>query len=350
MEEIFPPTSRFRILVVADVDLPSVNAFAEKFVPLDHQFDMVILNGPLTHRSPASCEEDLSVIKADIAAIIAQWETVVCRVAFLASDADPTDVLTEQLHLTPNSVNLHARCLPLSKGMFTCGFAETKGNLIESATLLSDSGTSTGNSHDVNGEDENVFENVGFATNSSVEIIGEILDAVRNGKHASDYVGVGDAEPSSSTFASPSSSLSSHTIVNSTSTHEGDSKEGVERVVDTELKVSAAAPAPAELELGIFCLNYKFAFTLNHFLFHIPEELESTGVRVAIIASQPPSPSGAGIGSESTQQRPKLPAKIGNIHIVNCGSLREGAYAVLTVAIDTQSQKWGVESVDYRTI
>jgi hypothetical protein len=344
MDAVFPPPSKYRIVVVSDVDLNAVNAFAEKFVPTSHDFDMVILSGPLTHRSCESVE-DVSVLKADVAAIVAQWETVVCRVAFLGSDSDPTELLTEQMHLTPNSVNIHARYLPLARGMYLAGYAETRGNLIES--------TSAGGGERLEDEDDSLSsitrahgetEGVSHLTNSSIDIIGEILDGVRRADTAEAYQAHGDAVPPVAASAA--------------GYHEAAA--GAETETEAERKEAAGAEEVEEKEerdsgpgLGLFCLNYKYAFTLNSFLFHIPEQLQAAGVRVAIISSPHLLPSqSAAVGSpgQLSQQRPsRVPVKIGNMHIVQCGSLRDGAFAVLTVALDEDSQ-WVVESVEYQTL
>jgi hypothetical protein len=310
MHRIFPPSSTLRIAIVADVDIPIVNKFAEQFIPYDPQFDMIVLCGPLTHRECKSAE-DLAVIKANISAIIAQLESVVCRVAYLASDLDPTDVLTEQLNLTPNSVNIHARCLPLDNGLFACGFAETRGNL--------QSGQSLFNADD---EDE-LCEGVEVSSSlSSVQIISELLDELHACGGQSDISDFVEAEG-----ATPEKNHPDQNILTKPRTD--------------VMASSSNSRSNLCVPLGLFALSYKFSFTLNHFLFHIPEQLSKAGVKVAIIA--PPC------GEVQALHKPKLPTSFGGLqHIVDCGSLRDdGRYAVLTLSKEDSSDgSWSVVNVE----
>ena len=119
-----------------------------------------------------------------------------------------------------------------------------------------------------------------------------------------------------------------------------------------------AMQEPSAPPLGLFCLNYKFSFTLNHFLFHTPEALAQAGVGVAVIA--PP------FGEMQAQTRPKLPEAFNGMTIVDCGSLRDsGSFAVLSVARggggassnnrsvgvgeeeEEEEDKWAVVDVEY---
>ena len=258
----------------------------------------------------------MAAVKADIAAIIAQLETVVCRVGYLASDRDPTEVLTEQLHLTPNSVNIHARCLPLARGLYVCGFAETRGNLQNQDAAS------------VTQTDEDPVEGLLVSSSvSSVQIISELLEQVAcqaTGWHAAG--GGGSGEGLGETAAQGQECPA----------------EVPESVFTSVAQRSSTSP------LGLFCLNYKFSFTLNHFLFHIPEELCRAGVGVAIIA--PP------FGELQAQTRPKLPSAFNGMQIVDCGSLRDtGSFAVLSVSKGggsggDEEDKWTVVDVEYCSI
>lgn len=322
MDRIFPPSSSLRVAIVADVDVHAVNKFAERFIPNDPSFDLVLLLGPLTHRE---CEtgEDLAAAKADIAAIIAQLETVVCRVVYLASDRDPTEVLTEQLHLTPNSVNIHARSLPLARGLYACGFAETRGNL------------QCQDAQDVTHAEEEPVEGLQVSSSvSSVQIIAELLgQAARQEVAAAAAAGAGQ-EVGEMAGQAPGS-----------------------LAVPPEGVFIDAMQGPSAPPLGLFCLNYKFSFTLNHFLFHTPEALAKAGVGVAVIA--PP------FGEMQAQTRPKLPKAFNGMTIVDCGSLRDsGSFVVLSVARggggassnnrsvgvgeeEEEEDKWAVVDVEY---
>ena len=99
--------------------------------------------------------------------------------------------------------------------------------------------------------------------------------------------------------------------------------------------------------LGIFALNYKYSHTLNHFLFHLPEEIEQASIRVAII---PPPCSSVVTTSETVVEAPKLPNTCGNLHIVSPGSLcREGQYAIMEVELDNNDQ-WNVKKIENCTL
>ena len=291
MNVIFPPARSYRILVVADIDLDGVNKIADNFVPHDPSMDMVLACGPFTH---IGCEtsEDSAVIKANMAAILAQLECIVCRVAYLASDNDPTVVLTEELHLTPNSVNIHARLLSLVKGLFLTGFAETRGNL-QTSGIIEDN------------EEEEV-EGVTLDKASSVELISELLEEVKKG-------------------------------------HEQD---------EDELKNADSARETSDKNrvddggLGIFALNYKYSHTLNHFLFHIPEELHQANVSVAVI---PPPCSSINAEDGTSFEAPKLPSSFGNLHIISPGSLRRGQYAIMDVILDDDN-RWSVTNIENCTL
>jgi len=339
MDQIFPPASALRIAVLADVDLHSVNKLAENLIPHTPQFDMVLLCGPLTH---CECEtaEELAAVKANIAAIVAQLETVVCRVAYLASDRDPTDVLTEQLHLTPNSVNIHARCLPLAPRLYTCGFAETRGNLQrrDIATITRD-------------EDE-VVEGLEVSSSvSSVQIVTELLGELARAaeEEAEEDWGWGRGRGRGSAgFAHEQTAAQTRGDVFTGSLQPRDAAGGTNSAATSAVETNPGRARAAAL--GIFCLCYKYSSTLNQFLFHIPEELQKAGVGVAIIA--PP------YGDMQAQHKPKLPEAFNGVRLVDCGSLRDGSYAVLSLALakgeggaDGHGQdEWAVTGVEQKKI
>ena len=167
MEEAFAGSNSLKVLIIADVDIISSGLLAEKYVKEAPTFDMILLCGPFTHRE-CSSQEEIALVHGDISAIVAQLENIVCRVCYLGSEMDPTAILTEQLHLTPNSINIHARRLPVCDGLFLMGFAETAGNLKE-----------TGLPEDVDrsAESDEEMDGVGVqSTASSIEVIEEILE------------------------------------------------------------------------------------------------------------------------------------------------------------------------------
>jgi Icc-related predicted phosphoesterase len=117
------------MLVVYDIDTRVASQLAEKFVSNTTKFDLIIILGPFTHDKKLISNEDIAVAEGDMASAIAQLENISCRVVYLPGENDPLNTLIEQLHLTPNSVNLHARRLPLRDGLFITGFTETGENL-----------------------------------------------------------------------------------------------------------------------------------------------------------------------------------------------------------------------------
>jgi hypothetical protein len=122
--------STVNILLVFDVDTHSASLLAERFVPSKPQFDMVIVVGPFS-RAPLTSKEEVATTEGDIASTLAQLENIVCRVVYLSGESDPPSTLIEQLHLTPNSVNIYARKLDLREGLYISGFTETGENLHE---------------------------------------------------------------------------------------------------------------------------------------------------------------------------------------------------------------------------
>jgi hypothetical protein len=120
---------KINMLVVYDIDTRVASQLAEKFVSSTTKFDLIIILGPFTHDNKLISDEDIAVAEGDMASAIAQLESISCRVVYLPGENDPLNTLIEQLHLTPNSVNLHARRLPLRDGLFITGFTETGDNL-----------------------------------------------------------------------------------------------------------------------------------------------------------------------------------------------------------------------------
>jgi hypothetical protein len=155
-------SGQVQILVVHDIDLISAAKISEKYVCGESRvmFDACIICGPFTHRSITSPEDEAIAI-GDMASIIAQFENIVCRVVYIAGDNDPIRTLSDQLCLTPNSVNIHARSLPLINGLYLSGFTEK------------DSVLSVYSSGDDDSDDET--DGYEIQTSSSVKIIDEVL-------------------------------------------------------------------------------------------------------------------------------------------------------------------------------
>lgn len=273
-----------RLLVIADVDIASASLITEQFVPQAPHFDAVLLCGPFCHEEPSTGEEH-AVAMSEIGSIIAQLENIVCRVIYLGSAKDPTSSIEGQLHLTPNSVNIHNRLLPLAKNLFALGFAETSEN-------LSSSGLPADNDRSAESDDE--LEGVEVQSgSSSVTSIEGLLKA------------------------SVTARLGAASEHNAPTDPTRDKK---------------------KCGLGMFVLNYKFMHTLNHVLFHMPEELEAAGIKVCIL---PPA--------LNTVEPVRLPKTFGSLSIAALGSLRvNGQYTV--IELSRANQVWTPQAVDRYTL
>jgi hypothetical protein len=211
------------------------------------------------------------VYSGDIASIIAQFENVVCRVIYLPTEKDPPNTLVDQMYLTPNSVGIHGRKLRLAPTLSICGFAERSGDISNANAFAEDDDNNV----------EEYLDSVEVKSGLSVSIINEIITAV----------------PEESSVA--------------TSTPE------------------------IQKETGIFMLNYKFAHTLNQFLFHLSDKLERAGIDLVVITSD---------NLDETSSR--LPDTFGSLHIVAPKSLRLGRfYSVVEMVYEADSNRWKVESV-----
>jgi hypothetical protein len=261
--------THMRMLIVADADIASATALAEHFVPQTPVFDAVLVCGPfcqglVTKEQDEMTLQERAVLMGEIGSTLAQFENIVCRVIYLGASSDlhlnmPGKEAEEERHLTPNSVSIHARSLPLTDDLYIAGFAETASNL-SSHDLPPDVDRSAESDDELDGVEIK-------AGVSSVAVLEELL----------------------------SSAASAAT------TREDGSGEG------------------GGASTGIFALSCKYAHTLNHFLFHMPEAIEKAGVKVCII---PPAP-------DSTEPA-RLPKTFGNMTIAALGSLRlKSQYTVL---------------------
>lgn len=167
MEGITLETNKLRFLLCRDIDNPSSTRIAEKFVPISPCFDGVLLCGPF-YDGLVSTAESRAVAEADIASVIAQFENVVCRVLYLPSETDPNSCLTEQLHLTPNSVNMHGRQLNLASRLYAMGFTERSNNTKEGKVPAS---------VDRSEASDDELEDVSVQAGLSVSIVQEMLEA-----------------------------------------------------------------------------------------------------------------------------------------------------------------------------
>jgi len=269
MEKFFEqgPT-HMRLLIVADTDVAGATALAEYFVPQTPVFDAVLVCGPFCQGSVNKGQDEMTlqeraVLMGDIGSTLAQFENIVCRVMYLGASGDfhlnTGKAVEEQHHLTPNSVNIHARSLPLTDDLYIAGFAETASNL-SSHDLPPDVDRSAESDDELDGVEIK-------AGVSSVAVLEELLS----------------------------------NAASEARTREDGSGDG------------------GDASTGIIALSYKYAHTLNHFLFHMPEAIEKAGVKVCII---PPAP-------DSTEPA-RLPKTFGNMTIAALGSLRaKSQYTVL---------------------
>lgn len=89
---------------------------------------------------------------------------------------------------------------------------------------------------------------------------------------------------------------------------------------------------------GIFTLVYHFSHTLNHFLFHMSEELEEAAIVLCIISST------------NAEETSRLPTKFGNLTIVVPGNLHSGNYTLVDMEFNITTNRWEVANVDHQTL
>jgi Icc-related predicted phosphoesterase len=121
-----------RVLITSDVDGDSANYLAERFVSNSIFVDAIVACGPFVGVSHdwSNTPENQAIAQADIASVIATLEQIQCRVIYLPTSLDPPLSFVSQLHLTPNSINIHARKLNLKDHLFIAGFTESNENLL----------------------------------------------------------------------------------------------------------------------------------------------------------------------------------------------------------------------------
>lgn len=290
--QTYAPVANF--LILHDVDTTSASLVAEKFVTLSAGFDAIIVVGPFIH-TDAYKKEDLATAEGDMASTIAQLENVTCRVIYLAADTDPPNSLIQQLHLTPNSVNIYARRLTLRDGLFITGHTETSedmevGKVPEHA--------------DRSDESDDELDNVEVKSSTeSMNIIREILKAGKAQQQKEMQ------EAAAHSPEAESSSSSSHLPF-----------------------------------AGIFVMNYKHVHTLNYFLFHMADELNQAGVNVCIIPNV-------------SEEALRLPRTVMGKHLVVPRSLRNGGhYATLrmeqtpSAGTNSSTSSWQATQVEYFTL
>jgi hypothetical protein len=293
--QTYPPV--INVLVCYDVDTASVLSLAERFVsgPSSTTFDAIVVVGPFIHTDVYS-KEDLATAEGDMASILAQLENISCRVIYLPAASDPPSSLVEQLHLTPNSVNIFARRLTLREGLFITGHTEVGTDL---------EGGPVPPHMDRTDESDDELENVEVKNStSSMAIIREILLA------GDEQQQLEMKEAIATTASTASSSSSSSTSTSSSS--------------------SSSDPFA-----GIFVLNYLHVHTLNYFLFHMEDDLKASGITVCIIPC-------------CTEEAVRLPGTIFGKTLVVPQSLKNGGhYATLCMEKSATDGRWLATNVEH---
>lgn len=221
------------MLILSDVDVDSAISLAEHFVSTSPPpFDVIVLCGPLSHHDITSPEMD-AIATGDMASVIAHLENIVCRVLYVPSDQDPVRAATEQLNLTPNSVNLHARSLPLSSRLCISGFTERAADLNDASPQ------NIQRFAESEDEDEDAA-GMQLQSSSCATAVQQVLS-------------------SSADCCFPDTQASA----------------------TSEAGSSSRGSAPC----GVFVFNYKFAHSLNHFLFFQSDVAREACLRLLVIPS-----------------------------------------------------------------
>jgi hypothetical protein len=133
MEFVNTTSSKLRILIVSNIDLSSTGQLAEFYINQGPIFDLCIVCGPFAHPEvpDINSPENIAASQGDMASQLAYFENIVCRVVYLPSESEPPKTLAEQLHLTPNSVNIHARSILLTPNLYLSGFTETSHSICD---------------------------------------------------------------------------------------------------------------------------------------------------------------------------------------------------------------------------
>jgi hypothetical protein len=228
METFLQESNRLRLLLVADVSMASVTALSESLVPLPPQFDGIVVIGPFglgRFKTP----EETAMALGDMASTVAQLENIVCRVLYLPTESEPDRTLREQLHLTPNSVNIHGRCVNIVNRVQITGFSERNIQSVCNRTTRAD---------DEIEEPETL----------------EVMSGVS--KNAIESLLFGGEEKR---------------FVNIEAFDEDEDTSGTSTAVDKDL--------------GIFTLHYHYSHTLNNVLFHMNDKIQAAQIKLCIIAS-----------------------------------------------------------------
>jgi hypothetical protein len=282
------------ILVVADPDFASVTSLSEKLIQSKPIYDCIVVIGPFIHKELTTAEES-AVAHSDIAAIIAQLENIVCRVIYLCAESDPIKVLTQQMHLTPNSVNIHARKMTLYQHLYVSGFTEKSENV------------NTVDLETMEDQDEEGMNTKHLESQTTASIIQELLLSDFSMEHNFDELTI-DRFHESTHFQPP--------IMPSAEENRGEEE-------------SSDA-------YGMFIFNYKYAHSLSYFMFHMNGIVEAAKVKLCIIPA---------IGSTASDAL-RLPRSFGGLSIVVPRSLRqEGEFTSIRFKVTENRRGVELESI-----
>lgn len=233
------------LLILSDVDADSAISLAEHFVPQSPPpFDAIVLCGPLSHMHISSAEEE-AVATGDMSSVIAHLENIVCRVLYVPADQDPVKSATQQLSLTPNSVNLHARSLPLSSSLCISGFTEKVGDLTDTECTAQ---------HHTGDDDDSDAAGMQLQSSSCATAVEQVLSS----SGLCCFPGEATANVAGATASTAST---------------------------TPPPPPPPAPSTCTSPFGIFVFNYKFAHSLNHFLFFQTDVALKARLRLLVIPS-----------------------------------------------------------------
>lgn len=132
-------------LFAGDISISKAMILADKCVRSGPMYDFIISGGKfLSSKFTGRKMEESAIIKADFSTALAQLENIVCRVLYQSDPSGPHDMMSNECHLTPSSLNVYARCVPLLPNLKVMAFGSTtqkcveegQDNDISSGTLL----------------------------------------------------------------------------------------------------------------------------------------------------------------------------------------------------------------------
>ena len=265
MDFLNPIPSSLKLLLLSDIDVESVTNLAENMIRSEeYQYDAIIVCGPFNQttidvfkKKNSKTNNDVmkdftseqeGILVGELSTALAQLENIVCRVIYLSSEVDPKCILNEQMHLTPNSVNINKRHLPLVKGLNLSGITEVEESISVEDTIMDSADADRPQSMD---EETGSIEYESSKTNNEIEELLKKVSGDDKNKVKEETVEEEDDDGNMITITRP---IESTDIV-----------------------------TPKRNDDMIFILNYKYMHTLNKFIFHRPELLVRAGVNICIL-------------------------------------------------------------------